>query len=48
MRIGDYIVSISFTLNVCAFLAYAWQGYYQQAVYWMGAMLINGSLLSWR
>jgi hypothetical protein len=48
MRLGDYIVCISLTLNTCACLAYLYQGHWKQAMYWSGAMLINGSLLTWR
>lgn len=44
-RYGDYILCLSITLNASMLLAYAWQGFYAQAVYWGGALLINCSLL---
>ena len=48
MRWGDYILVVNLTLNVLACSAYAYQGHYKQAVYWVGVGLINGSLLTWR
>lgn len=48
MRWGDYILCASFALNVSASLAYLAQGHVRQAVYFLGAVLITGSLLTWR
>jgi hypothetical protein len=48
MRLGDYILCINLFLNASACLAYAAQGHYKQAVYWVGVGIINGSLLTWR
>lgn len=47
-RWGDWIVLISATLNTVALLAYLLQGYYVQALYWTGALLINLSVLRMR
>jgi hypothetical protein len=44
-RWGDYIVIISASLNACALLAYLIEGYYVQSVYWLGALLINLSVM---
>lgn len=48
MRIGDYIVSVSLGLNLCALVAYAWQGHWRNVVYFLGAALINGSIVGMR
>ena len=45
MRLGDYIVLLSITLNTCAMLAYLWQGHWAQAVYWCAALQLNLALL---
>lgn len=48
MRLGDWIVCVSLSLNVLALVAYAWQGYWLNALYFFGAMLINASLIGMR
>ena len=45
MRLGDYILCLSMTLNVCAMLAYAWQRHWAQAAYWAAALQLNLALL---
>jgi len=47
-RYGDIVVMLSITLNASAMVAYAWQGHYFQAWYWLGALFINVSLLGMR
>ena len=44
-RYGDYILCLSITLNASMVLAYLWQGYWAQSMYWVGALTINLSLL---
>lgn len=41
MRLGDYIVAISMTLNGSAMCAYLYQGHYKQAGYWFAALQLN-------
>ena len=41
MRLGDYILCVSMTLNVMAMMAYAWEGNWKQAGYWFAAMQLN-------
>ena len=48
MRLGDYVLCINLGLNALACSAYAYQGHYKQAVYWVGVGISNGSLLTWR
>ena len=36
MRLGDYVLCINLALNAAACSAYAYQGHYKQAVYWVG------------
>ncbi len=43
--IGDYILCVSITLNGSMALAYAYQGNYPKACYWLSAFGINLSLL---
>lgn len=45
MRLGDYILCLSMTLNTGAMLAYAWQGHWAQAAYWLAALQLNFALL---
>ena len=45
MRLGDYILCLSMTLNVCAMLAYAYQRHWAQAAYWAAALQLNFALL---
>jgi len=45
MRLGDYIVCLSITLNASAMVAYGWQGHYAQTLYWLCALGLNVSLL---
>ena len=45
MRLGDWVVVTSMTLNCCAGLAYAMQGYWPNALYWLCAFGINGAVL---
>jgi hypothetical protein len=45
MRLGDYILCASMTLNVLAMLAYAWQGVWHMAWYWLAALQLNMSIL---
>lgn len=45
MRLGDYIIFISITLNLLALIAYAYQGHWRNAVYFFGAFVINASLI---
>jgi len=47
-RWGDYVVAVSLTLNTCSVLAYSYQGHWRQALYWIGACLINTSILLMR
>ncbi len=48
MRMGDFVVFASMTLNASACLAYLWQGHRWQACYWAAAFLINLSLVNQR
>ncbi len=45
MRLGDYVLFISMTLNICACAAYLYQRHYAQAFYWGAALQLNLSLL---
>lgn len=45
MRLGDYVLFVSMTLNLCALLAYLYQQHYAQALYWFAALQLNLSLL---
>jgi hypothetical protein len=45
MRLGDYILFLSMSLNTCALFAYLYQGHYAQAAYWFAALQLNLSLL---
>lgn len=45
MRLGDWVVCLSLTLNVCAFLAYLAQQHWIPALYWFGAASINTAVL---
>lgn len=41
MRLGDYVVMVSMSLNVLVALAYAWQGHWLNVWYWLAALQIN-------
>lgn len=41
MRLGDYILVVSMTLNVAAALTYAWQGHWRNVGYWLAAVQLN-------
>lgn len=41
MRLGDWIVGLSMTLNFSAMCAYAWQGHWRNAGYWFAALQLN-------
>lgn len=45
MRMGDWVVSISVTLNLAAMLAYAWQGHWPYVLYFSGAVAINAAII---
>lgn len=45
MRLGDYVLFLSMSLNFCAMCAYAYQQHYVQAFYWLAALQLNLSLL---
>lgn len=45
MRLGDYILCASMTLNVLAMVAYAYQGVWHQAWYWLAALQLNAAIL---
>lgn len=45
MRLGDYVLCINLGLNALACSAYAYQGYYKNAIYWIGVMIINATLI---
>ena len=45
MRLGDYILCASMTLNVLAMAAYAWQGVWHLAWYWLAALQLNAAIL---
>jgi hypothetical protein len=45
VRLGDWVVMCSLTLNVLAMVAYLWQGHWRNAVYFFGAFVINASLV---
>ena len=45
MRLGDWIVGLSMTLNFCAMVAYAYQGVWHMAWYWLAALQLNAALL---
>ena len=45
MRMGDYILCLSMALNVAAMVAYAWQGHYIHAFYWLAALQLNLALI---
>ncbi len=44
MRTGDYIVYCSMILNCAAMLAYASQGFWRNAAYFLGAFIITLSI----
>lgn len=48
MRLGDYILCLSLTLNACAMCAYLYQRHYAQAFYWLAALQLNLSLIFMR
>ena len=48
MRFGDYVITISMTLNMTAMLAYASQGHWKQAGYWFAALQLNYWLMEMR
>lgn len=48
MRLGDWILCISMTLNVAAMLAYAYEGHWRNVGYWFGVMQINFWLMRMR
>lgn len=41
MRLGDLVLVISMALNVCAALAYAWEGHWKQVGYWLAVLQLN-------
>jgi len=41
MRLGDYVLCISMTLNGSMTLMYAYQGHWSQAGYWFAALQLN-------
>ena len=43
--IGDYILAVSMTLNGSMALAYAYDGNYPKALYWVCALGLNLSLM---
>lgn len=45
MRLGDYVLCINLMLNAAACSLYAYQGHYKNAVYWIGVMIINATLI---
>lgn len=45
MRLGDYIVALSFSLNVLSGLAYGYQHHWLMVLYFCGAAFINLSLI---
>ena len=45
MRLGDYILTISMTLNASAMVAYAAQGHWKQAGYWFACLQLNWWLM---
>jgi len=45
MRLGDYILCASMTLNVLAMVAYAYQGVWHLAWYWLAALQLNAAIL---
>lgn len=45
MRLGDWVITISMTLNFLAMCAYAYQGHWANSLYWLAALLLNASLL---
>ncbi len=45
MRYGDWVVLASFTLNILSMLLYAMQMHWPMVIYFLGAALINGSLI---
>ena len=45
MRWGDWVLCVSIILNLASLLAYAWQGHWRNALYFLGAFVINTSLL---
>lgn len=40
MRLGDYVVLVSMSLNLLAALAYARQGHWLNVFYWLAALQI--------
>ena len=45
MRLGDWILCLSMTLNASQMLAYGYQGHWAQSAYWCAALQLNFSLL---
>lgn len=45
MRYGDWVVLASFTLNILSAGLYAYQFHWPMVMYFIGAALINGSLI---
>jgi hypothetical protein len=45
MRLGDYILCLSILLNFSAMCAYAWQGHWHLAWYWLAALNLNAAIL---
>jgi hypothetical protein len=41
MRLGDYVLCISMTLNGSMAVLYAYQGHWSQAGYWFAALQLN-------
>ena len=44
-HLGDYILAVAMTLNGSMAAAYAYDGNYPKACYWLSALGINFSLL---
>lgn len=45
MRYGDWVIVLNMILNLSAMLAYAWQGHWPNALYWLCAFGLNGALV---
>jgi len=48
MRLGDWVLAVSMTLNVSAAVAYAWQGHWSQVGYWVAVFQLNWWLMRMR
>jgi hypothetical protein len=46
MRLGDYVLFGSITLNFIAMCGYAYQGHWKMTMYWFAVLQLNGWLIT--